>query len=143
MPALHQSFFHRLRHLQLAATELVIGMRLAEHSSGGKELMQRGPPAYGNGGGFGLVGRGHGERVFIIAGNSNYRLAIGTLAAAKFDSGFDPDAEKYCRKQKSLWPQWWPLWGAQMGTNPPFTPAWRDHAAPLWAPSRASPATAS
>jgi hypothetical protein len=58
--------------------------------------MQRGQPTRWNGGGFGLVGRGHGERVFIIAGNSNYRLAIGVLAATKLDS----DVEQYCQRLK-------------------------------------------
>jgi trehalose utilization protein len=65
--ALNQSFLHGFRHLQLATTELVIWMGLAQQSSGGEELMQRGQSARGNGSGFGLVGRGHGERVFIIA----------------------------------------------------------------------------
>ena len=47
VPLLAQRFFHRFRHLQLATTELVIRVRLAEQSSGGEELMQRGQPARG------------------------------------------------------------------------------------------------
>src|SRR5579864_8523489 len=67
MPVFNQSFFHRLRHLQLAPSELIIGVRLAEQSSGGEELMQSGQPACRSGRGFGLVGRGHGERGLMIA----------------------------------------------------------------------------
>src|SRR5689334_6568981 len=94
VPFLTKRFFHGFRHLQLAAAELVIRMRLAKQSSGGKELMQRGQPSSGNCGGFGLVGRGHGERVFIIAGNSNYGLAIAAGSRKHFVS----DVEKYCLK---------------------------------------------
>jgi GTPase len=49
--------------------------------------MERGQPARGNGGSFGLVRRGHGKRVFIIAGNGLERLAIGAPAAAKLELG--------------------------------------------------------
>ena len=42
VPAFCERLFHGLRHLQLAATELIIRVRLAQQSAGGEELMQRG-----------------------------------------------------------------------------------------------------
>jgi hypothetical protein len=55
-------------------------MRLAEQAAGSKELMQRGQPIRGRNSGFGLIGRSHGERAFIIAlkqlQNSNLKFQI-------------------------------------------------------------------
>src|SRR5438552_18107990 len=59
--------------------------------------MQSGQPACGSSSGFGLVGRGHGERVFIIAGNGNYRLAIGIWRLQSFKQ----DVEHYLAETKS------------------------------------------
>src|SRR5882724_1780072 len=42
MPLLRQCFFHRLRHLQLSATELIVLVRAREHSVGRKEIVESG-----------------------------------------------------------------------------------------------------
>src|ERR1043166_9405503 len=68
-------------------------MRLAQQSSGGKELMQRGQPACGSSSGFGLVGRGHGERGLMIAYPV---LIVGFLCTRSYVSKNDAPKKDGC-----------------------------------------------